>query len=102
LPALIGLRVGAANASWLAEKCRPPACMQRDWVPQRELLESGAVAVFVSHGGVRSTAEAIMTGVPLLVLRATRRSWLCSFVPGRARSLRPAQIAKPLRSVLPR
>ncbi len=102
LPALIGLRIGGANASWLAEKCRPPACMQRNWVPQRELLQSGAVVVFVSHGGVRSTAEAIMTGVPLLVLRAAPRSRLCLIRARRPRSLRPAQIAKPLHSVLSR
>ncbi|ORX36260.1 hypothetical protein BD324DRAFT_651501 [Kockovaella imperatae] len=39
-----------------------------DWVPQLRVLQHEAINVFVSHGGSGSTMEAMITGVPMVLL----------------------------------
>jgi len=38
------------------------------WAPQNELLATGGIALFLSHGGASSTYEALYHGVPLVVM----------------------------------
>ncbi|KAL8280736.1 hypothetical protein RQP46_006740 [Phenoliferia psychrophenolica] len=41
------------------------------WVAQRELLQSGAVGWFLSHGGWNSVSESLSQGIPLIVWPVT-------------------------------
>jgi len=38
-----------------------------DWVPQKELLQSGKVSIFYSHGGFNSVFESLEAGVPMII-----------------------------------
>lgn len=44
----------------------PPNFIVRNYVPQLEVLQQAAV--FITHGGMNSTSEALFYGVPLIVL----------------------------------
>ena len=46
---------------------RLPNLEMHSWVPQLELLNSGLVDVFISHGGVHSLYESLHARVPLIV-----------------------------------
>ena len=46
----------------------PPNAVCRSYIPQVDLLQSGAVSVFVTHGGQNSFTESMANGVPLVVV----------------------------------
>ncbi|KAJ7626157.1 hypothetical protein FB45DRAFT_750527 [Roridomyces roridus] len=37
------------------------------WVEQREILQSGAIGWFLTHGGFNSTSESLTQGIPLII-----------------------------------
>ena len=45
----------------------PPSARVVRWAPQNDLLASGDVSLFVTHGGASSIGEAVFHGVPLVV-----------------------------------
>ena len=45
----------------------PPSVRVVRWAPQNDLLASGGVSLFVTHGGASSIGEAVFHGVPLVV-----------------------------------
>lgn len=47
----------------------PPHIRVRQWVPQTQVLE--AADVFVTHGGMNSVSEALVAGVPMVVIPFT-------------------------------
>ncbi|XP_037294317.1 UDP-glycosyltransferase UGT5 isoform X2 [Manduca sexta] len=44
----------------------PKNLVLRDWLPQKEILSHPNVKVFISHGGLIGTQEAIFYGVPII------------------------------------
>ena len=44
----------------------PKNVVLRDWLPQKEILSHPNVKVFISHGGLIGTQEAIFYGVPII------------------------------------
>mmetsp|Transcript_21079 Transcript_21079/g.20229 ORF Transcript_21079/g.20229 Transcript_21079/m.20229 type:complete len:110 (-) Transcript_21079:101-430(-) len=38
-----------------------------DWLPQKELLQTGRISIFHSHGGFNSIMESMESGVPLII-----------------------------------
>ncbi|EOD38763.1 hypothetical protein EMIHUDRAFT_224168 [Emiliania huxleyi CCMP1516] len=46
----------------------PPNAVCRSYIPQVDLLSSGAVGMFVTHGGQNSFTESMANGVPLVVV----------------------------------
>lgn len=55
---------------WESEKAEnlPPNVMIRKWTPQADILAHKNVKLFISHGGIFGSQEAIYHGVPLIVL----------------------------------
>ncbi|XP_032517806.2 UDP-glycosyltransferase UGT5-like [Danaus plexippus] len=45
---------------------KPENLITRQWLPQKEILAHPNVKVFISHGGLIGTQEAIFNGVPLV------------------------------------
>ncbi|XP_064072838.1 UDP-glycosyltransferase UGT5-like [Vanessa tameamea] len=45
---------------------KPSNLVTRKWLPQKEILAHRNIKVFVSHGGLIGTQEAIFNGVPLI------------------------------------
>ncbi|XP_015369149.1 PREDICTED: UDP-glucuronosyltransferase-like [Diuraphis noxia] len=45
---------------------KPPNVMIRKWMPQRDILAHPNVKLFMSHGGLLGTTEAVYEGVPIL------------------------------------
>ncbi|XP_015363936.1 PREDICTED: UDP-glucuronosyltransferase 2B15-like [Diuraphis noxia] len=45
---------------------KPPNVMIRKWMPQRDILAHPNVKLFISHGGLLGTTEAVYEGVPIL------------------------------------
>jgi UDP:flavonoid glycosyltransferase YjiC (YdhE family) len=45
-----------------------PEFLVQEWIPQKELLKSGLVDAFVSHGGMNSVGEALVAKVPLVIM----------------------------------
>ena len=39
----------------------------KDWVPQRQLLQTGSIDIFLTHGGYNSIYDSLEASVPLLV-----------------------------------
>ncbi len=48
--------------------CADPRIWLTEWVDQRFILQSGAVGVFLSHGGLNSIQEAAVTATPIVVM----------------------------------
>lgn len=46
----------------------PKNILGRPWIPQRELLKHKNVKLFITHGGMLGSTEAVTNGVPLLGL----------------------------------
>ncbi len=63
-----GIHAAEMAADW------PPETIIRAYVPQPELLKRASV--FVTHGGANSVTEALMCGVPMLILP----QWLDQFL----------------------
>lgn len=42
--------------------------MVRKWMPQNDILAHKNVVLFISHGGLFGTSEALFHGVPLLLI----------------------------------
>jgi MGT family glycosyltransferase len=62
-------RVVVATGEWVDPEALGPVpgnVLLRPWVPQLEMLAKADV--FVSHGGMNSTMEALASGVPLVVV----------------------------------
>ncbi|XP_049811956.1 UDP-glycosyltransferase UGT5-like [Schistocerca nitens] len=55
---------------WEAEDLpgKPPNVMIRSWLPQFDILSHPNVRVFMTHGGLMGTMEAIYNGVPMLAM----------------------------------
>ncbi|XP_046996465.1 UDP-glucosyltransferase 2-like [Schistocerca americana] len=53
---------------WEAENLpgQPPNLLVRKWLPQYEILSHPKMRVFITHGGLMGTTEAVYNGVPLL------------------------------------
>lgn len=47
---------------------QPKNVIIRKWMPQTEILEHPNVKLFISHGGLASTREAVYSGVPMLCI----------------------------------
>ncbi|CAI6344506.1 unnamed protein product [Macrosiphum euphorbiae] len=45
---------------------KPSNVMIREWMPQRDILAHPNVKLFISHGGLLGTTEAVHEGVPIL------------------------------------
>lgn len=45
---------------------KPDNVMISSWVPQRDILAHKNLKIFITHGGLLSTTEAIMEGVPII------------------------------------
>lgn len=45
---------------------KPENVMISSWLPQRDILAHKNIKLFISHGGLLSTTEAIMEGIPIL------------------------------------
>lgn len=65
---LAKLAPGEATDAELASL--PPNVRVVAWAPQNDLLASGNVSLFVTHGGANSIGEAVHHGVPLVVAPA--------------------------------
>lgn len=50
----------------LAEAAKVPNLVLTEWMPQNDLLSDPRLAVFISHGGMGSTQETALRGVPAL------------------------------------
>jgi len=46
----------------------PPNVIVRKWFPQADILGHPNCVLFVTHGGIHSTEEAIYFGVPMLAI----------------------------------
>ena len=66
-PAELSPGVDPAAALGLAAGL-PPHIHLSPWIPQNALLQSGKVAVFLTHGGLNSVYEAAYHGVPIVGL----------------------------------
>lgn len=47
---------------------RPSNIMVKKWMPQSDILAHPHVILFISHGGLFGTIEAIYSGIPLLFI----------------------------------
>jgi UDP:flavonoid glycosyltransferase YjiC (YdhE family) len=65
---LAKLAPGEATDAELA--ALPPNVRVVGWAPQNDLLASGHVSLFVTHGGANSIGEAVFHGVPVVVAPA--------------------------------
>ncbi|CDW52592.1 UDPGT domain containing protein [Trichuris trichiura] len=56
------------DSNFLKDHTLPPHVHAFDWLPQRQLLNSGKVKLFITHAGYNSLLEITLAGVPMIMI----------------------------------